>query len=296
MVEIMLDLETMGKGPRAAITQIGAVAFDTYTDSILERFQVHVDMESSVRCGGELDPSTVTWWLGQSDEARRAFSPNVLKTDIREALAAFSRFLRAHECEAGEGLPVWGNGASFDNVILRSAYERIEMQAPWHFWQDRCYRTIKALRKDVTFEHVGVRHRAVDDAEAQALHLLEILKGQRGVDELYSLGRQGLDTFLGIRGKARGLILTCPVCGGWHGHMRELRLQSESNNWFDSGQKVIVLDGECGHTWELVIGEHKGHTYLTARNMSEIATSENPFNPLQRDAAKQAAGASDDAP
>ena len=176
MVEIMLDLETMGQGPRAAITQIGAVVFNTDTQSIVGRFQRNVDLASSVACGGEMDASTVLWWLRQSDEAREAYKE--VACHIRNALQDVREFLAPYEPAEREGLPVWGNGASFDNVILRGAYERIEMPLPWHFWQDRCYRTIKALRKDVPFERVGVHHRAVDDAESQALHLMKILKAE----------------------------------------------------------------------------------------------------------------------
>lgn len=173
MVEIMLDLETMGQGPRAAITQIGAVAFNTGTRSIVGRFQRNVDLESSVRCGGEMDASTVLWWLRQSDEAREAYKGATCH--IRNALQDFREFIAPYEPVEREGLPVWGNGASFDNVILRGAYERIEMQTPWKFWQDRCYRTVKAMNNAVPFERVGVHHLAVDDAESQALHLMKIL-------------------------------------------------------------------------------------------------------------------------
>lgn len=173
MVEIMLDLETMGKGPRAAITQIGAVAFDAERQIILGRFQRNVDLESSVRCGGEMDASTVLWWLRQSDEARAAYEHATCT--IHTALMCFVEFIATYEAAECDGLPVWGNGASFDNVILRGAYERIEMQAPWRFWQDRCYRTVKAMNKDVPFERVGVHHLAVDDAESQALHLMKLL-------------------------------------------------------------------------------------------------------------------------
>jgi len=176
MVEIMLDLETMGKGPRAAITQIGAVAFDAERQIILDRFQCNVNLESSVRCGGEMDTSTVLWWLNQSDEAREVYK--AATCHIRNALQDFREFITAYEPAECEGLPVWGNGASFDNVILRGAYERIEMQTPWKFWQDRCYRTVKAMNKGVPFERVGVHHLAVDDAESQALHLMKILKAE----------------------------------------------------------------------------------------------------------------------
>ena len=67
---VMLDLETMGTGPTAAITAIGAVAFSVEA-GITDTFYKKVDLESSVRNGGTMDPGTVIWWLGQSDAARK---------------------------------------------------------------------------------------------------------------------------------------------------------------------------------------------------------------------------------
>ena len=174
MVEIMLGLETMGTGPNAAIAQIGAVAFDTEKQVVLEKLQVYVDLESSVRQGGEMDVSTILWWLLQGDSARAAFDPLLYRTrSIGEALCLFTELVLRHEPEEGAGVPVWGNGASFDNVILRQAYKRAGMVAPWHFWQDRCYRTIRGeLPGHPKIEFEGIKHLAVADAMHQARQLM----------------------------------------------------------------------------------------------------------------------------
>ena len=68
---------------------------------------------------------------------------------------------------------VWGNGASFDNVLLATAYKRLGMETPWPFWKDRCFRTMKNVCKvDHSFE--GTAHNALDDARSQAQHLIKI--------------------------------------------------------------------------------------------------------------------------
>ncbi len=71
---------------------------------------------------------------------------------------------------------MWGCGSDFDNVVLANAYTMCGLKAPWNFWNNRCYRTIKARYPEVEFERVGVYHRAVDDARSQALHLMKIEK------------------------------------------------------------------------------------------------------------------------
>ena len=174
MKDIMLDLETMGAGPSAAIIAIGAVAFDPETGALGDEFYEVVDLASSVAEGGRMDPDTILWWLRQSEEARAAI--NSPATHILKVLKRFSDWVQER---AGEEARVWGNGASFDNVILASAYDRAAYHRPWKFWNDRCYRTVKALHPEIKMLRTGTHHNALDDARSQALHLLEMLSGSK---------------------------------------------------------------------------------------------------------------------
>lgn len=172
MKHIMLDLETMGSGPDAAIIAIGAVEFDLDKQKLGKEFYVTVDLTSSVEHGGVIDPGTVLWWMKQSDEARRMFQ--LTNKHIVTALTDFVDFISA--CAPKKDITVWGNGAAFDNVILSSAFRRIGAPAPWEFWNDRCYRTVKALRPDIKMKREGTHHNALDDARDQTKHLFEILR------------------------------------------------------------------------------------------------------------------------
>lgn len=173
MKNIMLDLETMGKGTSAAICSIGAVEFDLENGIIGREFYTVVDLEDSVSNGGVIDASTVLWWMRQSEDARSELQRKGNR--IETALTMFSEWLGG--CGFGsEEICIWGNGAAFDNVILRSAYENSGLKTPWEFWNDRCYRTIKGMRPDIKIVREGTHHCAVDDARDQALHLIRILK------------------------------------------------------------------------------------------------------------------------
>lgn len=171
MLDVMLDLETMGNGPQAAIIAIGAVEFDILTQQIGDRFYTVIDLESAVACGGVMDASTVLWWLKQSDAARAEFERS--GDHISVALQKFAGWMENRAKR--DDVRVWGNGAAFDNVILASAYRRNGTTQPWQFWNDRCYRTIKAQHPTVTMERNGTHHNAVDDAESQARHLISML-------------------------------------------------------------------------------------------------------------------------
>lgn len=171
MNDVMLDLETMGNGPNAAIVAIGAVEFEVTTQQIGERFYTVIDLESAVAGGGVMDASTVLWWMKQSDAARAAFNRG--GDHIAVALQRFAGWMENRAKR--DDVRVWGNGAAFDNVILASAYRRNGTQQPWQFWNDRCYRTVKAQHPAVKMQRIGTHHNAVDDAESQARHLIAML-------------------------------------------------------------------------------------------------------------------------
>lgn len=166
MKDVMLDLETMGNGNNAAIIAIGAVEFDLENALIGRKFYAQVNLESAVKEGGIIDASTVLWWMKQSDAARKEFENAGIP--VIHALAAFSQWFP-------EGANVWGNGATFDNVILRNTYTRLDWTTPWSFRQDRCFRTVRALHPLAVIPNVGTAHNAVNDAEYQARYLIKIL-------------------------------------------------------------------------------------------------------------------------
>lgn len=168
MKHCMLDLETMSNGNRAAIIAIGAVIFDARNVE-QEGFYAQVSLDSSVAQGMEMDTSTILWWLQQSDAARAAFKNNEKAQSLATVLNDFAIWL-----EQFHDVQMWGNGAAFDNTILSAAYRKCGQVQPWKFWNDRCYRTMKALFPDVQCARFGTHHNALDDARTQAWHLIEI--------------------------------------------------------------------------------------------------------------------------
>lgn len=170
MNNVMVDLETMGNGPSAAIVAIGAVEFDPDSGELGREFYREIGLENSAAKGGVIDASTVLWWMQQSDLARAAVYDGQ-GIDLMPVLFQFADWLR----ECGPDVKVWGNGSPFDNVILRSAYGAIHMPPPWKHWNDRCYRTLKNLRPSIKLERSGTHHNALDDAITQAKHAVAVL-------------------------------------------------------------------------------------------------------------------------
>jgi exodeoxyribonuclease VIII len=167
----MIDLETLGTGPDAVIVAIGATKFIPATGSIVDTFHVGVDPRSAVALGGKMDADTVMWWLDPEREAPRNALMDMQRIDIASALDGFTSWF------GDDSAPVWGNGATFDNVILRQAFDNAGMDCPWKFYHDRCYRTIKSLMPAIKIDFTNRQaHLALDDAIAQTEHLCKIVK------------------------------------------------------------------------------------------------------------------------
>lgn len=173
---VMIDLETMSTGSYAAILSIGAVKFDPEQAPKPDewpKFHTVVRLTSSLKAGLRVDANTIEWWMDHDRaEARKALRSHD-PVDLDEALLGFSAWFGA------ASLPVWGNGATFDNVILRNAFIALGLDCPWTHQHDRCFRTIKNLKPPVKPVRYGVAHSALDDAIAQALTLVKIAELRR---------------------------------------------------------------------------------------------------------------------
>ena len=179
MHNVMLDLETMGNKPDAAIVAIGACFFNPLTGEIGNKFEQTVLLTDSAKFGS-IDGDTVLWWLKQSDDARLRINDGLFVT-LGKALESFYEFVSVN-CPVHK-VKMWGNGASFDNVILKNAYDAIDKDAPWEFYNDRDVRTIVDLgrtllnfnpKKDMPFQ--GTEHNALDDAIHQAKYVSAIIQ------------------------------------------------------------------------------------------------------------------------
>lgn len=172
MLDLMLDLETMGRGPTGAIVAIGAVFFDERSGELGPEFYRAVNLATAVRDGGEITPDTVMWWLGQDVEARNAILFNTC--DIAEVLGEFSNFIESRVNTAE--VRVWGCSPSFDCTKVETAMQRIGMKAPWRYYNERCYRTIRDRNPSVEQDEREGLHNALEDAKYQARHLIKIRK------------------------------------------------------------------------------------------------------------------------
>ncbi|MBF9178624.1 3'-5' exoribonuclease, partial [Escherichia coli] len=167
---LMIDLETMGKNPDAPIISIDAIFFDPQTGDMGPEFSKTIDLETA---GGVIDRDVIKRWLKQSREAQSAIMTDEIPLD--DALLQLREFIDENSGEFF--VQVWGNGANFENTILRRSYERQGIPCPWRYYNDRDVRTIVELGKAIDFDartaipFEGERHNALDDARYQAKYV-----------------------------------------------------------------------------------------------------------------------------
>ena len=172
---IMLDIETLGTKAGCPILQIAAVGFSLKHDK-MHIFNHNVRLEDGELAG--LDSSTLKWWL--KDPTRMIQLSSLVTSDdsdpVGQVLLDLSCWLARYQEEAGSA-QIWGNGADFDNVIITAESVALLGAPLWNFRQNRCYRTVRSMFKDLVPEpqFIGTKHNALDDAVHQAHYLKKLL-------------------------------------------------------------------------------------------------------------------------
>lgn len=160
LADVMVDTETAGTTPGSAILSIGAVMFGPA--GLGEEFYAPISLASCTAVGLTIDPSTITWWMKQSDAARAA----AFRDDAEPLPAVLEQFTVWFNLVEAER--PWAQGANFDPPLLEAAYRACGMTPPWKYWAVRDTRTLYELA-DVKVDRArGTHHHALDDARAQA--------------------------------------------------------------------------------------------------------------------------------
>lgn len=177
---VSIDLETLSTSPAAVILAIGAVAVCEETGNTVSFYRICSTASQPDR---QIDASTLQWWEGQSEEARKVLTEaeSVDATPLNDVLDELTDWVgllgRTHLVHP------WGNGSSFDVAILEHAYKSRSPFIPWDFRKVRDMRTLwdLCLRLGINPEvdRSGTHHHALDDAQFQANIIIASLKAIR---------------------------------------------------------------------------------------------------------------------
>jgi 3' exoribonuclease, RNase T-like len=182
---LMVDIETLGTRPGSAILSIGAVVFDE--KKILREWECNIDLKSSMDRQLTVEADTICWWMRQSAQAINDTFNQISATNVHHALENLRKFTVDERCKW-----FWSHGATFDLVMLTEA--ALKIGAPVMVQDFRFARDTRTLYEIAgvnpkNFMGTGTAHKAIDDARAQALAVIEswrvIRKWQNSSAELY---------------------------------------------------------------------------------------------------------------
>ena len=118
MIDVMLDIETLGTKVDSPIIQISAIAFEMDTGKVVSKFNKHLDIKSQHMYYINVD--TLEWWLMTDMELLRdkLLSENTERYPYIDCIIDFVEWLES----LGE-ITLWGNGTLFDNNFIIFQYE-----------------------------------------------------------------------------------------------------------------------------------------------------------------------------
>jgi len=187
VIDIIIDIETLGTKPNVPVIEIGACAINNRTGEIVSNFSRRVrsgyvfadllNRKAVEHCTPDMQ-ATIKWWLEDSDRAdtlRKIMPETSQGVHPHATLLEFCDWFIAETVKANGEVRVWANGPQFDLVILQSHFDRYSIKRPWVCWQERCVRTALEManyeRGSIGWIERGPRHRALNDARHEARKL-----------------------------------------------------------------------------------------------------------------------------
>lgn len=174
VLDIMVDLETLGLGGNATIIQIAAIPFNLETGEVFtDEFDTLINPISCVKAGLKINGGTVEWWLTQEKHVvEKVFVKAITEgVTIHDALNKFNDFLKEQKTKHNaQSIRIHSNGILADARWLTDAYTATGIKQGWTYYEDNDVRTLVDLgsrllnfnpKKDMPFE--GDKHVARQD-------------------------------------------------------------------------------------------------------------------------------------
>jgi len=161
----MIDLETLGVEPDSVVITLGAIKFDSYSDTEPhDGLYLRCDIEEqSEKYNRSIDDNTLAWWGRQEQNIQdEAFGDHENRVNMDTLTKAINKW-----CVGLDQL--WCQGPLFDYAILQNLYKQVGKPCPWNYWQIRDSRTLFSMmpsdpRKAIQEE----AHNALADCYYQA--------------------------------------------------------------------------------------------------------------------------------
>lgn len=142
----MIDWETLAIGGDAVVLSLGIIPFDlgedkTFAELVSQGQHHKFEVASQVqKHGRRIDTSTVEWWAGQGEEAKRVLEPNHLYDKQIEVIPDIVKtVIDKLDCKPKEAF--WYSRGSMDYEILTHIYQSLGVPLPYAYYAIRDTRT-----------------------------------------------------------------------------------------------------------------------------------------------------------
>lgn len=162
MQHVMIDIETLGTTPDAAVIAVGWCDFRRHAvwETGHSR-EIVIDLQSAMKYGS-IDSDTLFWWLQQDATVREHNFSGTCSTEM-----ALLRLVK--DLTFVDKLTVWAKPPQFDIAALVDKFNKAKRPVPWAHRSVRDLRTLISLFPEVTLPKNNLtQHRAKDDAAYQA--------------------------------------------------------------------------------------------------------------------------------
>jgi hypothetical protein len=178
-MDLMVDLEALGKKDHSVILTIGAQLFDVEQEGwitepqwdpvtqahYLPYMNARIEIDEQEAMGRTTDEGTIRWWASQSPEAQEDAFSEEGRVSLRDALLQLSVMMRT--CRR-----VWSKGITYDYPMIEHAYDSYKLPLPWKFWDVMDARTVyRLVPKEALGDKTVNGHIALDDCRNQVVML-----------------------------------------------------------------------------------------------------------------------------
>ncbi len=160
-IDILVDIESLGRTADSLIYEIGAIAFDRETDKEISTYHCSLSIKNMKDI--TITASTLLWWLKENPELMRHVLSGENESEVDEVfydekslLSSFVEWIK-YDIDRklgkfGEYINVflWGNGILFDNRLLKEHMEKYNIEYPIFYRNDRDLRTLIELAAEMT--------------------------------------------------------------------------------------------------------------------------------------------------
>lgn len=164
-LEAMIDIETLGTGPKSIIVSIGLQKFN-HNGLVDSPLFLPLEIDEQIRLGCDGTQGTLLWWMAPGMEKAREKNFCSERLRLPDAYGQMIRYLSSVEV-------FWANGPQFDYVILEYLMRMMGAPAPWKY---NSLRDMRTLREEAGMPYdwvptgwAGTAHDPVDDCLFQIM-------------------------------------------------------------------------------------------------------------------------------